>query len=446
MRSALIDQTAELVALVREGRLAAFIDRAWTLPAADLADVLVEVPAAERPGLVTRLPPRLSAPALVEMARDAHPEAILASVGTMYASQLIAVLEDNDAANLLGRLSIAERRPILDGLADHAALDHLLSHHSGSAGALMSARMVVVSELDSIALALEAVRRQAAAIGDLSEIFVIDAARRLSGVLSVKQLLLAPPGSLVREAMVRGAVRVGPGEGQVLVAQVIARYSLGSVPVVDEAGRLLGRVTADDVRDITVDEATEDLLQFGGVSPRETVNANWALAVRSRLPWLYANLAPAFGAAAIVYFFKGSLLRIVTLAVWMPVVAGVGGNAGTQALATAVRRLVLHPARPERLRSLMLREAAVGATNGVAIGAIVAAVAVLVGESWKLGLVVMLALTANLTLAGVAGAAIPIGLKRLGRDPALASPVLVTALMDACGFALLLGLASAILT
>ena len=445
MKTALNDQTGELVALVREGRVAAFVDRAAQLPAADVADVLLELGVMERQVLVTQLPPRLAAHALLEMPRDARAERILAELGAERAVRLVAELEDDDAATLLGRLSLDERRALLDRLADPAALNELLAHGARSAGGLMTSRLVTVSELDPIGLAVEAVRRQAAVIGDLTEIFVVDAERRLRGVLSLQQLLRASPAQLVRDVMSRTTVHVGPDEDHQLVARVIARYNLSSVPVVDRAGRLLGRVTGDDVRDVTVDEATDDLLRFGGVLVGEGVDATWSSAVRSRLPWLYTNLLPAFGAAAVVYFFKGSVLRIVTLAVWMPVVAGVGGNAGTQALATSVRRLILHPERSARLWGLIAREAATGAVNGIGIGAVVGGVAVLLGETWKLGLVVSVAMAANVALAAIVGAALPVVLRRLGRGPALASPVVVTALTDATGFALLLGLASAIL-
>ena len=445
MKTALTDQTGELVALVREGRVAAFVDRAAQLPAADVADVLLELGVMERQVLVMQLPPRLAAHALLEMPRDARAERILAELGAERAVRLVAELEDDDAAALLGRLSPDERRALLDRLADPAALNELLAHGARSAGGLMTSRLVTVSELDPIGLAVEAVRRQAAVIGDLTEIFVVDAERRLRGVLSLQQLLRASPAQLVRDVMSRTTVHVGPDEDHQLVARVIARYNLSSVPVVDRAGRLLGRVTGDDVRDVTVDEATDDLLRFGGVLVGEGVDATWSSAIRSRLPWLYTNLLPAFGAAAVVYFFKGSVLRIVTLAVWMPVVAGVGGNAGTQALATSVRRLILHPERSARLWGLIAREAATGAVNGIGIGAVVGGVAVLLGETWKLGLVVSVAMAANVALAAIVGAALPVVLRRLGRDPALASPVVVTALTDATGFALLLGLASAIL-
>lgn len=445
MKPTLTEQTGELVALVREGRVAAFVDRATQLPAADIADVLIELRAAERRALVLQLPARVAAHALLELPRDYHPERLLTEIGAERSARLVAELEDDDAASLLGRLSPDERRAVLDRLPDAAALTQLLAHDTRSAGGLMTSRLVTVSEGDSIGLATEAVRRQAAAFGDLTEIFVVDAERRLRGVLSVKQLLLALPSLLVRDVMTRAVVHVGPEEDHQLVARVIARYNLASVPVVDPVGRLLGCVTADDVRGVTVDEATDDLLRFGGVSVGEARDARWTAAVRSRLPWLYTNLLPAFGAAAVVYFFKGAVLRIVTLAVWMPVVAGVGGNAGTQALATSVRRLILEPARSSGLRALILREAATGTINGAGIGAVVGVVAVLLGETWKLGLVVAIAMAMNLVLAAIAGAIFPILLRQLGRDPALASPVLVTAFTDATGFAILLGLASAIL-
>ena len=437
--------TGELVALAREGRMAAFIDRAWRLPAADLGDVFAALPDDECQRLIGALPPRLAAPALVEMPPSSRPELTLARLDTEHGARLIAELEDDDAADLLRRLGGGQRQRILASLGNPAALGQLLGYAETSAGALMTSRLVTVNELDPVGLAVEAVRRQAAAIGDLTEIFVIDSARRLTGVLSLRQILLASPAAVVRDVMAPAPIRVGPEEDQQSIARVIARYNLSSVAVVDGIGHLLGRVTADDVRDVTVNDVIEDLLRFGGVSPREAPRVAWSVAVRSRVPSLYANLFTAFAAAAVVYFFQGAIVRVVALAVWMPVVAGVGGNAGTQALATSVRRLMFSPVQAARLYRVIAREAIIGAANGVAIGVVVATVAVLLGESWKLGLVVMIAMIGNVVLAGIAGAAIPELLKRAGRDPALASPLFVTAVTDVFGFALLLGLASMIL-
>lgn len=445
MKGGRSEHTGELVALVREGRMTAVVARASHLRPVDLADVLVELAPAERRGLITLLPSNLAARALLDMPRDTRPERTLADLGFERAAMLVAGLADDDAASLLGRLTQAERAGILERLPDSAALNERLAYASTSAGGLMTSRVVAVSELDPIALAVEGVRRQAVSVGTLTEVFVVDAERRLCGVLSVSQLLLAAPTQLVRDVMAHGVVHVGPDEDRQLVAGVIGRYNLGAVPVVDGTGRLLGRVTADNVRDAAIDEATDDLLRFGGVSVAEGRDARWTAGVRNRLPWLYTNLLPAFGAAAVVYFFKGAVARIVTLAVWMPVVAGVGGNAGTQALAASVRRLMLNPNRRPRLRRLVVREAVTGILNGAGIGAVVGGMAVLLGESWKFGLVVAVAMGLNLALSAIAGAALPIILRRLGRDPALASSVVVTAITDATGFALLLGLAKLVL-
>jgi len=439
-------ETRELVALVREGRIPTVVDRARNLAAADLADVLAAVPEGERLRVVGALPARLAAHALIEMSPGSRPESMLSAMGAEDCGRLIAELDDDDAADLLGRLAPDERQRILASLGNPVALGRLLVYPPDSAGGLMTSRLIAVSELDAIGLAIEAVRRQASAvIGDVIEIFVVDSARRLTGVLSVQQILLAPPTALVRDVMGPASVRVGPNDDQREVARIITRYNLGSVPVVDSGGRLLGRITGDDIRDATVNDAIEDLLRFGGVSTREAPTVSWNVAVRSRLPLLYTNLLAAFGAAAVVYFFQGTVQRLVTLAVWMPVVAGVGGNAGTQALAASVRRLTVSRDHPAGLGRRIAQEAAIGGANGLAIGVVVGAVAVLLGESWKLGLVVAIAMVANLVLASVVGATIPVILNKVGRDPALASPAFVTATMDACGFLLLLGLASAVL-
>jgi magnesium transporter len=213
------------------------------------------------------------------------------------------------------------------------------------------------------------------------------------------------------------------------------------VPVVDQAGRLLGRVTFDDVIDVVEEESTEDILRFGGVPADEELEARWSTAVKSRLPWLYVNLLTAFLAGGVVYFFQGTVQRTVSLAVWMPIIAGMGGNAGTQALAVTVRRLALGLIQRNEFRRVVGKEILVGLINGLANGLVVALVALLLHEGTKLGLVVFLAMTGNLLVAGFAGAFIPILLERLGADPAVASSIFVTTFTDVFGFLFLLGLA-----
>lgn len=435
----------ELVQLARDGRTTTFIERAWDLEPADLGDVLAALDEDERVAIVRLLPAELSSQALIEMPEGAHAEDTLAALDPGQAADIVEELEDDDAADILGELEPEQQERILAEVEDRSDVDRLLRYDEETAGGLMTTRLVTVTDLDTVALALEAVRRQAEDVEDVTEIFVVDTSRRLVGALSFKQLVVSPTGRLVRDVMDDADVRVDPDVDQEEVARIMARYNVPSVPVVDAGGRLIGRVTYDDVIDVAEAEATEDLLRFGGVSPDEGLAAGWGEAVRSRLPWLYVNLLTAFLAAAVVYFFKGSIERIAALAVWMPIIAGMGGNAGTQALAVTVRRLSLGQVPSARVGQLITKELLVGIVNGAAIGIAVAGVAVLLGESWRLGAVVFLAMTLNLFVAGLAGSFVPVLLERAGIDPAVASSIFVTTFTDVCGFGLLLGLATAVL-
>lgn len=445
MSAAEPDRLEELIALVHEGHLEAFIERAWDLEPADLGDVLAALDEDDRIALVRVLPAELSSQALVEMPDDAHAEDTLAALDPEHAAQIVERLEDDDAADILGELAPEQQERILAEVSDRSDVDRLLRYDDETAGGLMTTHVVTVTDLDTVGLALEAIRRQAEDVEDVTEIYVIDTARRLVGMLSFKQLVVSGNERLVRDVMDDTDVRVAADVDQEEVARLMARYNVPSVPVVDAADRLLGRVTYDDVIDVAEAEATEDLLRFGGVSPDEELGASWPDAVRSRLPWLYVNLLTAFMAAAVVYFFKGSIERYAALAVWMPIIAGMGGNAGTQALAVTVRRLSLQQVPATRLRSIIGKEMLVGVLNGAAIGLVVATVAVLLGETWRLGGVVFLAMTLNLFVAGLAGSFVPVLLERLGVDPAVASSVFVTTFTDVCGFGLLLGMATAVL-
>jgi magnesium transporter len=276
-------------------------------------------------------------------------------------------------------------------------------------------------------------------------VFVVDRDRKLVGVLPFKDLVISRPERPVRSFMTDADIFVTPDLDQEEVARLMARYNIPSVPVVDDLGRLLGRVTFDDVIDVVEAETTEDLLKFGGVSADEDLGAGWKTAVRSRLPWLSINLMTAFLAGGVVYMFQSTIQETLALAVWMPIIAGMGGNAGTQALAVTVRRLALGLIPVDVFTNVVGKEVLVGLTNGFVMGVAVGTIAALMGEGPRLGLVVFLAMTGNLMVAGFAGAFIPILLERFGVDPAVASSIFVTTFTDVCGFLLLLGLAGAVL-
>ncbi|HEX2248918.1 MAG TPA: magnesium transporter [Gemmatimonadales bacterium] len=430
-----------MVELVRRGELGLFTRRAHEIEPADLAEVLTALDEQERVSVVRALPPEVSSQALAEMPEEAHAGETLAALEPDLAAEIVDELDDDDAADILGELDRKTQEQILAAVEDRSEVDQLLRYDEESAGGLMTTHMVVVPDSVTAGEALEEIRRQAEEIEDFYQVFVVDADRKLVGTLPFKDLVISRPERPVREFMEEADISVTPDLDQEEVARVMARYNLPSVPVVDVQGRLLGRITFDDVIDVVEAETTEDLLKFGGVSPDEELAADWRTSVRSRLPWLSVNLATAFLAGAVVFSFQHTIQRTIALAVWMPIIAGMGGNAGTQALAVTVRRLALGLIPVNVFTQVVGKEILVGVINGLVIGLIVGTVATVMGQGAMLGLVVFLAMIGNLVVAGFAGAFIPILLERLGADPAVASSVFVTAFTDVCGFLLLLGLA-----
>ena len=435
------DHVERMVDLVRKGEIALFVRRAHDFEPADLADVLAALDEEERLAVVQALPAELSSQALAEMPEEAHAAETLAALTPERAAEIVEELEDDDAADILGELAPDTQERILSEVEDRAEVERLLRYDEETAGGRMTTHVVTVPDTATAEEALDAIRRQAEEVEDFYQVFVVDADRRLVGILPFKDLVVSRPGRPVQDFMTDADIAVKPDLDQEEVARLMARYNLPSVAVVDDSGRLLGRVTFDDVIDVVEAETTEDLLKFGGVSADEELAAGWTEAVRSRLPWLYINLATAFLAGGVVYFFQDTIQRTVALAVWMPIIAGMGGNAGTQALAVTVRRLALGLIPPRLAFRVVGKEVLVGMTNGIAIGLVVAAIAALAGGEHMLGLVVFLAMTGNLLVAGIAGAFIPILLESAGIDPAIASSIFVTTFTDVCGFLLLLGLA-----
>jgi magnesium transporter len=434
-----------MVELVRRGELTLFTRRAHDFEPADLAEVLTALDEKERVSVVQALPPELSSQALAEMPEEAHAEETLAALDPDLAAEIVDELDDDDAADILGELDPQRQEQILSAVEDRSEVDQLLRYHEETAGGLMTTHMVTVTDTATTEQALEEIRRQAEEVEDFYQVFVVDAENHLIGTLPFKDLVISRPERPVRAFMTDADIFVTPDLDQEEVARLMARYNLPSVPVVDEQGRLLGRVTFDDVIDVVEAETTEDLLKFGGVSPDEELAAGWRTAVRSRLPWLSVNLLTAFLAGGVVYSFQHTIQRTLALAVWMPIIAGMGGNAGTQALAVTVRRLALGLLPVKVFTRVVGKEILVGIINGLAIGVVVGIVAAWMGDGPRLGLVVFLAMVGNLMVAGFAGAFIPILLERSGVDPAVASSIFVTTFTDVCGFLLLLGLAGMLL-
>ena len=272
--------------LLRAGRIDEFVRRALELEPADLADVLSSLDEDERLTAVRALPPEVSGEALIEMPEEEHAEDTLAALEPEQAADIVDELADDDAADILQELEPEEQERILSEVEDRSDVDRLLAYDEESAGGLMTTHVVTVFDTVTAGEAIEEIRRQAEEMEGFYQVFVVDPANRLVGLLPLNQLVTSPPGRSVREFMEPAEITVTPDRDQEEVARLIARYNVPSIPVVDGNGVLLGRVTFDDVIDVVEAETTEDLLQFGGVSASEELGAPWRGAVRSRLPWL----------------------------------------------------------------------------------------------------------------------------------------------------------------
>ncbi len=436
---------ASMVELVRRGQLADFVSRATDLEPADLADILAELDEAERLHVVEQLPPELSGLALVEMSGEEHAEDTLAALPPGQAAEIVDELQDDDAADLIGQLDVAAQERILAQVEDRSGLDRLLRYDQHTAGGLMTTHVVKVLANDTVAGALGEIRRQSEELADFYQIFVVDGGDILIGSLPLKGLVTSAPERPVRDILEEADITVTPDVDQEEVARLMGKYHLASVPVVDPARRLLGCVTFDDITHVVQEETTEDLLKFGGVSGDEELSEHWRPAVRSRLPWLLINLMTAFVAKSVIDAQQDVIRSLPLIAAWLGVIAGMGGNAGTQALAVTVRRVALGLIATGHARRIIANELLVGALNGLATGLVVAVVGLLTHSGAMLGLVVGLAMFGNLVVAGASGALIPLMLHRLKIDPAIASSIFVTTFTDVFGFGLVLVLARVLL-
>ena len=411
----------------------------------DVADLLEHLDEDARLHLLSNLPAEVASEALAEMEEVENPGELLALLDPERIAELVAELANDDAADLIGELEPEEQARVLAGVEDAAEIQELLHYPEDTAGGLMTQELVAVSSRLTASQALDDIRAQAQEAGEFFSIYVVDPDRELRGVVSLQDLVLSDPTRPILEITEEPPAVVDVDMDQEDVGRILSRYNLVSIGVVDPLGRLVGRITFDDVIDVIEAETTEDILRFASVSEEEEVKGTTGDAVRSRLPWLLVNLLTAGLAASVVYYFQGTIERMVVLAAVMPVVAGMGGNAGTQALAVTVRRIALSDETLSERWQVVGKELLVGLINGLVVGVVVALLAMALGESAAFGLVVMAAMWGNLIVASSMGAFIPISLESLGVDPAVASSIFVTTLTDLCGFFLLLGLASSVL-
>lgn len=413
----------------------------------DIAQILEEVSPETRSRIIRLLPVETASEALVEMDEESRPEELLMQLTPSQAAKIIEELDPDDAADLLAQIPIKHLRQIMSRLQDEESsqITQLMTYDEESAGGIMTPELLKVPHDFSKREAMEEVLRISDEMEDFYVIYVVDENDVLLGTVSINDLIRAKPWTKVRELIDEECVKVHVDTDQEEVARMISKYNLAAIPVVDSGGKLLGRITFDDVMDVLEEESTEDILRIAGVSEDEELRGSWINAVKSRLPWLLINLITAFMAGLVISNFSDTIDKIVIIASFMPIVAGVAGNSATQALAVTIRRISTDRVDSKQNFRVVLKELSVGLVNGLLLGAIVGAAAFFLGGNPMLGLVVYLAMIGNLLIGAFAGSAIPLFLHRIKVDPAVASSILMTALTDILGFTLLLGLATVIL-
>jgi magnesium transporter len=317
-----------------------------------------------------------------------------------------------------------------------------MSYAEGAVGALMDFEVVSVREDVTLEVVARYLRRFDELPDHTDQIFVVDRDEHLKGTLPLTKLVVNDPERIVATVMVEAPVALYPDDKAQDAAQAFERYDLVSAPVVNEKGRLLGRVTVNTVLDYVREKTESELLGIGGLREVEDIFAPVWESVKNRWSWLAVNLVTAFVASRVIGAFEGSIEKLVALAALMPIVAGIGGNSGNQTLTMIVRALALGQLQPDQARKLFSKEIGVAVANGLVWGGILGIIAWWLYDSVSLGLVMTAAMTLNLLLAAVMGVAIPTVMSRLGRDPAVGSSVLITAVTDSGGFFIFLGLAT----
>jgi magnesium transporter len=418
------------------------------MPADDGAQVLQDMPTAAAADVVEYLDPETAGRILQRM-DAARAAAIVRDMENVEASTVLEHMPPDDRVDILNHIRGPAHDRIVDVMEpdDAAEVRTLEQYPPDTAGGIMTTEVTALYEYITVENAIALLRRLNEELEQMFYVYVIDRRRHLVGVLSMRDLILAKPESPLRDIMIKNVRSVPAATDQEAVAQLMRKYGYLAIPVVDEQNKLVGLITLDDVIDVLEEETTEDVQRMFGAGAEERLNSPWIFSFKKRVWWLEVNLATAFMAAAVVGMFEGVIQQLAILAAYMPVVAGMGGNASAQAMSVSIRGLAVGRVDRAALRHVLHREFLVGLFTGIVVGATTLVIALIfhrdmgTQKSLALGLVVCLALIINHALACVSGASIPFIMKWLGFDPAQSATIFATTVTDVVGFFTLLGLA-----
>ncbi|PKO47990.1 MAG: magnesium transporter [Betaproteobacteria bacterium HGW-Betaproteobacteria-22] len=410
---------------------------------ADVAYILEALPLEERLNVWELVKADRDGEILLEVS-DAVRQTLIADMDSEELLAAAEQLDTDELADLAPDLPKDVLQDLLDSLdaQNRARLQSALSYSDDAVGSIMDFDIVTIREDITLEVALRYMRRLGALPDHTDKLFVVDRDDVLHGVLPLKRLVVSDLDAKVADVMSEDAVVFHPEDVADDAAKAFERYDLVTAPVVDAHNKLVGRITVDAVMDLIREEAEYDVLSMAGLREEEDFFASVWKSVQNRWAWLAINLVTALIASRVIGLFEGSIEKIVALAALMPIVAGVGGNSGNQTTTMIVRGLALGQVASHNMKSLISKELGVALLNGLLWGSVIGVIAYLLYGSYPLGLVMMSAMTLNLLLAAIMGVMIPLVMNKTGRDPAVGSSVLITAMTDSGGFFIFLGLAT----
>ena len=393
--------------------------------------------------ILYRLPEGLIAD-IIDEADDEEKYSILMEFSENKQKNIVEEMSSDELTDLLGMLDEEKANKILEKMTDEDArkVRQLLSYDPDTAAGIMATEFVALKENMTVEETLKYLQKYGEENENIYDLYVVDNFDKLKGVISLKELVTKNFNTRISDVIHTKIEGIPYNTDQEEVGHRFEKYGYLTMPVVDNSNRLLGVVTFDDVMQILRDETTEDIHRLGGVDEGEKVDGSLKDSVKSRLPWLIVNLVTAILAAAVVGMFEGTIQAVVSLATFMPIVTGMGGNAGTQTLTIIVRGLALGELNFKNMKKVFFKEIGVGVVTGVVIGFIIGVLGYIWEGNFMFGIIISVAMLLNMIVATITGYLVPVVLKKFKVDPALASSIFVTTFTDVLGFFFFLGLAT----
>ena len=387
---------------------------------------------------------------LAKVLEQAEEEFAVRMVQSITNDELIDVfgyMQKDDIADLIGNLPIVQRKALINQMleGDRKIICTLMDYPPDSAGGIMNTGYIALEEDDTVSRGMAKIRQIANRSEVIETIYVVNRSRQLVGTANLRVFLTADKNTKIKDVMKEKPVFVHPEDDQEYAAKLVSRYDLNSLPVVNHRGSILGIITVDDIIDVIVEEYNEDILELGGVNSEETLNSTLQESVKHRLPWLLVNLATAFLASLTVRSFESTISQVVALSATMTIVTGMGGNSANQVQSILVRQLSQDEVPGSKLLKCFRKEILVGMIDGMITGFVTAVIVSILYQNVFLGIIILVAMTGNMMVAGTFGFLVPVILKKLGIDPAVSSSIFVTTATDVLGFFIFLSLANVFL-